>query len=91
MDGIDRVQQRRHRHVADDRIGKAQRLRVGDPPGALILYPRYLDPVTGLPCPPETLVQRLSEQRRPRTTWLTRVRGLQGRLRRPRAWARNAA
>jgi len=27
--------------------------------GALILYPRYLDPVTGLPCPPEILVDRL--------------------------------
>ncbi|WP_375460847.1 capsular polysaccharide biosynthesis protein [uncultured Enterovirga sp.] len=27
--------------------------------GALILYPRYIDPPTGLPCPPETLVRRL--------------------------------
>jgi len=26
---------------------------------ALLLYPRYLDPVTGLPCPPEVLVERL--------------------------------
>jgi hypothetical protein len=24
--------------------------------GVLILYPRYLDPVSGLPCPPEVLV-----------------------------------
>ncbi len=29
--------------------------------GALILYPRYVDPRTGLPCPPEVLVQRLAE------------------------------
>lgn len=27
---------------------------------ALLLYPRYLDPETGLPCPAEVLVQRLS-------------------------------
>lgn len=30
--------------------------------GALLLYPRYTDPVTGLPCPPETLLDRLSER-----------------------------
>jgi capsular polysaccharide export protein len=28
--------------------------------GALILYPRYRDPVTGLPCPPEVLLGRLA-------------------------------
>lgn len=27
---------------------------------ALLLYPRYLDPETGLPCPPEVLVERLT-------------------------------
>ena len=27
----------------------------------LLLYPRYLDPTTGLPCPPEVLVRRISE------------------------------
>lgn len=27
---------------------------------ALLLYPRYLDPVTGLPCPAEVLVERLA-------------------------------
>jgi capsular polysaccharide export protein len=59
--------------------------------GALILYPRYLDPVTRLPCPPEVMMARLSEQRRPRPTWLTRVRDMQGRLRRPRRRARSAA
>jgi capsular polysaccharide export protein len=29
--------------------------------GALILHPRYQDPVTGLPCPPEALLDRLAE------------------------------
>ncbi|MWD27997.1 capsular polysaccharide biosynthesis protein [Aquicoccus sp. SCR17] len=29
----------------------------------LIAYPRYLDPVTGLPCPPELVVERLAEGR----------------------------
>jgi capsular polysaccharide export protein len=28
--------------------------------GSLILYPRYQDPVTGLPCPPEVLLDRLA-------------------------------
>jgi capsular polysaccharide export protein len=28
--------------------------------GALILHPRYRDPLTGLPCPPEVLVERLA-------------------------------
>ncbi|WP_338062080.1 beta-3-deoxy-D-manno-oct-2-ulosonic acid transferase [Sphingomonas solaris] len=51
---------------------------------ALILYPRYLDPVTGLPCPPETLVQRLAAQAAPRETPLIRLRRLQGWLRRAR-------
>lgn len=30
--------------------------------GTLILYPRYLDPVTGLLCPPEVLVDRLANR-----------------------------
>jgi len=29
----------------------------------LLLYPRYLDPVTGLPCTPEILIHRLSEEK----------------------------
>lgn len=48
----------------------------------LILYPRYLDPVTKLPCPPEILVERLAAEPEPRETLLTRLRRLQGRLRR---------
>lgn len=59
--------------------------------GAMILYSRYLDPVTGLPCPPEILLERLAAQHGPTSTWLTRLRGLQGRLRGPRALARSAA
>jgi capsular polysaccharide export protein len=38
--------------------------------GALILHPRYIDPVTGLPCPPEVLLDRLATPgpvRHPRT------------------------
>lgn len=31
--------------------------------GALLLYPRYIDPVTGLPCEAEFLVQRLAQLR----------------------------
>jgi capsular polysaccharide export protein len=31
--------------------------------GALILYPAYVDPVTGLPCDAETAVSRLCEAR----------------------------
>lgn len=48
----------------------------------LILYPRYLDPVTKLPCPPEILVERLAAQPVPKETLLTRFRRIQGRLRR---------
>lgn len=49
--------------------------------GALILYPRYLDPITQLPCPPEILVERMSEgQSVNRMSWVTGIRRLQGRL-----------
>ncbi|WP_336973299.1 beta-3-deoxy-D-manno-oct-2-ulosonic acid transferase [Sphingobium aromaticiconvertens] len=48
----------------------------------LILYPRYLDPVTRLPCGPELLIDRMVDGAMPRTTWLVRVRALQGKLRR---------
>ncbi|WP_343115942.1 capsular polysaccharide biosynthesis protein [Ostreiculturibacter nitratireducens] len=33
---------------------------------ALIAYPRYLDPVSGLPCPPEVIVERLERNEIPR-------------------------
>lgn len=50
---------------------------------ALLLYPRYLDPLTGLPCPPEVLVQRLSGSGSSMPdTPLVRLRRLQSRLKR---------
>jgi capsular polysaccharide export protein len=48
--------------------------------GTLILYPRYLDPVSERPCPPEALLQRFAEGWKPRLTWLIRLRRLQGRI-----------
>jgi len=46
----------------------------------LLLYPRYLDPVTGLPCPAETVVARLSvcDDRNPGL--VVGMRRLQGKL-----------
>jgi capsular polysaccharide export protein len=47
----------------------------------LLLYPRYLDPVTGLPCPPEILVSRLANpDRLGGDGMLVTLRRLQGRL-----------
>jgi len=47
----------------------------------LILYPRYLDPVTRLPCEPETLIGRMAAgDATNRLGWVTRIRQLQGRL-----------
>lgn len=49
---------------------------------ALILYPRYIDPVTRLPCGPEVMVDRMANGSTPPMTWLIRLRMLQGKLRR---------
>ncbi len=51
---------------------------------ALILYPRYLDPETGLPCPAEVLVQRLAagSDRINGNATVIAARRLQGRVRR---------
>jgi len=46
----------------------------------LILYPRYLDPVTRLPCPVETLVERLTTGKARITSPLVRLREAQGQL-----------
>jgi len=47
---------------------------------ALIAYPRYFDPVTGLPCPPEVIVARLSTgtsaPRSPAHRLLAKVQGV---------------
>lgn len=49
--------------------------------GVLILYPRYLDPVTGLPCPPEVLVDRMAGARAAgRLDWIAPIRRWQGRM-----------
>jgi len=48
--------------------------------GTLILYPRYLDPVTQTPCPPETVLARFAAGWRPRRTLLVAARQWQGRL-----------
>lgn len=48
----------------------------------LLLYPRYLDPVTGLPCPPEILIRRLAEgSGDQRSGVVVQLRRLQGRWR----------
>jgi capsular polysaccharide export protein len=52
--------------------------------GVLILYPRYLDPVTCLPCSPELLIERLADSTLWQPGWLMRLRQFQGRVR--RAW-----
>jgi len=54
--------------------------------GALILYPRYLDPVTRLPCPPEIVLERFDTPRlwRPGPLVIGRkIQGLAG-----RGWSR---
>jgi capsular polysaccharide export protein len=49
----------------------------------LLLYPRYVDPVTGLPCPPEILIRRLSEGSGPAPNGaIVQMRRLQGRFKR---------
>ena len=52
---------------------------------AYLLYPRYLDPETGLPCPPEVLVQRLTSgapSLDPAASAVVAVRRATGRVRR---------
>lgn len=46
----------------------------------LLLYPRYLDPVTGLPCPAEVLVARLSADESPDASIVVGMRRLQGKI-----------
>lgn len=49
----------------------------------LLLYPRYLDPETGLPCPAEVLIRRLSQPTSPpKAGPVVRLRRLQGTLKR---------
>jgi capsular polysaccharide export protein len=47
----------------------------------LLIYPRYLDPETRLPCPPEVLIGRLTGATPPtRDSMLVHLRRMQGRL-----------
>lgn len=47
----------------------------------LIVYPRYLDPVTSLPCSPEVLIARMGHgAAHNRLGWVSRLRKIQGRL-----------
>lgn len=48
----------------------------------LIAYPRYLDPVTMLPCPPEVLVSRLTDGVRRQNETIVSFRRMQGAVRR---------
>jgi capsular polysaccharide export protein len=48
--------------------------------GALILYPRYLDPVTRQLCTPETIIDRLAQRELWRPDLVVAARRLQGRL-----------
>ena len=50
---------------------------------ALLLYPRYIDPVSGLPCEADLLVDRLKVGASAQTSWTVAVRRLQGKLMRP--------
>lgn len=52
----------------------------------LLLYPRYLDPVTRLPCPPELLVARLSTGAGRENRALVGARRLQGKIRKLLGW-----
>lgn len=47
---------------------------------ALLIYPRYLDPVTGLPCPAEVVVARLSSGEDRGSGLLVGMRRLQGKF-----------
>jgi len=47
---------------------------------ALLLYPRYLDPVTRLPCPAEVVVDRLAKRQGRVTSPLVALREWQGRV-----------
>lgn len=66
------IPMRRSRHRSLDELVAA----------TLILYPRYCDPVTRLPCPPEVLVERLAAGTAKVFSPLIVLRELQGRMNR---------
>lgn len=48
--------------------------------GALLLYPRYVDPVTGMPCPAEVVLDRMADPSIWKPGLLMRLRAAQGRV-----------
>lgn len=69
--------------LTDDRIAieRGRRLSIEElVAGALILYPRYLDPVTRLPCAPEIVIERLDQPELWRAGPLVRARRMQGQI-----------
>ncbi|MBV9862192.1 MAG: hypothetical protein JO267_08585 [Alphaproteobacteria bacterium] len=62
-------------------IDRGRHLSLGElVAGALILYPRYLDPATRLPCGPEIVIERLANPELWRPGPLVRARRRQGAL-----------
>jgi capsular polysaccharide export protein len=58
----------------------------------LLLYPRYLDPQSGLPCPAEVAIDRLTRATADRAGPLVQLRRFQGRMRaRFATWATKAS
>ncbi|MGI4795973.1 MAG: hypothetical protein ACRYG8_18275, partial [Janthinobacterium lividum] len=47
---------------------------------ALLLFPHYVDPVTGMPCPAEVVLDRMADPAVWRPGLLTRLRVAQGRV-----------
>jgi capsular polysaccharide export protein len=73
--------------VDDKVVGRGRRLTLEElVAGALILYPRYLDPVTRLPCPPEIVLERFDTPQLWRPGPLVIGRRLQGLA--GRGWSR---
>ncbi|MEJ7933103.1 beta-3-deoxy-D-manno-oct-2-ulosonic acid transferase [Sphingobium sp. AN558] len=71
------------RDLAQPRGRRGRRLTLDQLVAAtLILYPRYIDPVTRLPCGPEIMVDRMADGSTPPMTWLIMLRVAQGKLRR---------
>ncbi|MDS4073786.1 MAG: hypothetical protein RKL24_11525 [Defluviicoccus sp.] len=68
--------------LTDDRLRCERRTRQASldelVAATLILYPAYVDPVTGRPCRVETVIDRLGQHRRSRSAWalLARARRL---------------
>jgi len=59
--------------------GRSRRLSLDElVAGVLILYPRYLDPLTRLPCGPEVVIERLDHPELWRPGLLVQARRLQG-------------